>query len=105
MIVRTWRGSATGPGAAAYERHFKDRVVPQLANLAGNRGAWLLRREERGRTELVAITLWQSREAIRAFAGSDIAKAHVEPEARTMLAAFDEIACHYEIVLKIERPA
>ena len=97
MIARTWRGTATVANADAYARHFRDNVAPQLQTLAGNRGAFLLRREAAGRTEFVALTFWNSREAVRAFAGDDIGKAHIEPQARAVLAEFDEQADHYEV--------
>ena len=97
MIARTWRGSATAANADAYARHFRDKVAPQLKALAGNRGAVLLRRDIGQQTEFVALSFWESRDSIRAFAGHDIAKAHVEPQARSVLAAFDEHADHYEV--------
>ena len=100
MIARTWRGIATSANVDAYVRHFAQKVAPAVTALAGHRGAWLLRREVDGRTELLAVTLWESRDAIRAFAGDDIARAHVEPEARAVLSDFDDFACHYEVAFK-----
>ena len=97
MIARTWRGIASGANVDAYARHFRDSVAPQLTALAGNRGAFLLRRDAGQRTEFVALTFWESRDSIRAFAGDDISKAHVEPRARAVLAAFDEHADHYDV--------
>ena len=97
MIARTWRGVAAGVDADAYLRHFVGTVAPGLKQLHGHRGAWLLRREIEGRTEFLAVTLWESREAIHAFAGADIGRAHVEPEARAVLIEFDDFANHYEV--------
>ena len=74
-----------------------ETVFPSLTELAGHRGAWLLRREAGGRTEFLAVTLWESRQSIEAFAGPDIDKAIVEPEARAVLVAFDDFATHYEV--------
>jgi heme-degrading monooxygenase HmoA len=97
MIARTWRGRATADNAPAYVKHFTKTVVPQLEPLPGHRGAYLLRRETEGEVELVALTLWESRAAIEAFAGQDIGRAHVEPRARAMLKSFDDFAEHYEV--------
>ena len=97
MIMRIWRGQATGANADAYVRHFSHTVSASLKTLAGHRGAWLLRREAGGETELIALTLWESRQAIEAFAGSDIDKAIVEPEGRAVLSSFDDFASHYEV--------
>ncbi|MBN9090574.1 MAG: antibiotic biosynthesis monooxygenase [Reyranella sp.] len=97
MIARTWRSSATAANAPAYVKHFTETVVPQLEALPGYRSAYLLRRETDGEIELVALTLWESRAAIEAFAGQDIGRAHVESQARAMLTSFDESADHYEV--------
>lgn len=97
MIARIWRGRATPQNAPAYVKHFTETVVPQLTVLPGHRGAWLMRREMDGAIELVALTLWESRAVIEAFAGSDISRAHVEPQARAVLSSFDDHADHYEV--------
>ncbi len=105
MIARLWRGRAADAAKAdAYVRHFTDTFTAELEGLAGNRGAGLLRREIDGHTEFVALTLWQSREAIEAFTGPDISKSVVEPEARAVLSAFDDFATHYEVAFKSEQP-
>ena len=75
-------------------------VFPSLKRLAGHRGAWLLRRQVDDQTEFLALTLWESLDSIRAFAGDDITTAIVEPEARAVLADFDDFAHHYEVAFK-----
>lgn len=99
MIARLWSGRAQPAKAPDYARHFAQVVAPGLKELAGHRGAWLLRREALGMTEFLAVTLWESRDSIRAFAGSDIDKAHVEPEGRAALANFDDFARHYDVAV------
>jgi len=47
------------------------------------------------------MTKWDSMAAIEAFAGPDPEKALVEPEARAVLASFDEVVTHHEIVSEI----
>ena|SRR5216683_2573233 len=100
MIVRTWRGQATNANADAYFRHVTGTVFPLLKGLAGHHGAWLLRRQVDGQTEFLALTLWESLDSIRAFAGRDVDTAIVEPEARAVLADFDDFAHHYEVAFK-----
>jgi heme-degrading monooxygenase HmoA len=101
MIARIWRGRAEGANAAAYHRHFTETVVPELKALAGHEGAWLLRREVEGQTEFLAVTLWESLDAIRAFAGAAVETAIVEPQARAVLSNFDDFARHYEVAAKV----
>jgi heme-degrading monooxygenase HmoA len=97
-IARLWRGQAdTAANADAYAQHFTQSVVPALKTMSGHQGAWLLRREVDGRTEFLALTLWESRRSIEAFTGPDIDRSVVEPEARAVLVAFDDFATHYEV--------
>lgn len=97
MIARMWRGVATPANAEAYRRHFATNVAPHLKSIAGHQGAWLLRRETNGEVEFLAVTLWNSIETVRQFAGSDPNVAVVEPEARQALSSFDEFVRHYEV--------
>jgi heme-degrading monooxygenase HmoA len=97
MIVRHWRGLAPRATADAYEAHATQTVFPSLKTVAGHRGAWLLRRDTENQVEFVALTLWESSESIKAFAGDDISTAIVEPAGRAALSSFDEFATHYEV--------
>jgi heme-degrading monooxygenase HmoA len=98
MIARLWRGVAVGGNADAYQRHATNTVFPALRDIAGHRGAYLLKRAMGGRTEFLAVTIWDSMDAVRSFAGTDPETAIVEPEARAVLAEFDNFARHYEVV-------
>ena len=98
VIARTWRGTATSEKADGYCRHFMTNVVPHLKEIAGHEGASLLRRQVGGEVEFLAVTLWDSMESIRAFAGRNPDVAVVEPEARAVLTTFDEAVHHYEVV-------
>jgi heme-degrading monooxygenase HmoA len=104
VIAREWRAWAVPPNDAAYEQHFREVVLPHLREIAGCVGAHLLRRESVGEVELVAMSFFESPDAIRAFAGDDLERAVVEPEARRVLARFDERVRHYEIVATFGAP-
>lgn len=97
MIVRTWRCRATPEGADAYERYLTGTVFAGLATIAGHRGVELLRREVDGLVEFVALSFWDSFDAIREYAGENVDLAMVKPEARAMLADFDTFVEHYEL--------
>jgi hypothetical protein len=100
MIARLWRGAASGGNAALYRTHFSEAVLPHLQGLTGFSGAWLLQRHEADDTEFLAVTLWSSADAIRAFTGPDIGIAVVEPEARAVLARADGFATHFEVAIE-----
>ena len=105
MILREWRALATKANAQAYIRFFGQTVVPILETVAGNHGAWLMHRDVEQGVELVALTLWESRDAIRAFGGAEITRARVEPEAQALFIRFDDTVSLYELDLRIDRPA
>jgi heme-degrading monooxygenase HmoA len=104
MIVRMWRGRAKGANADAYERFVTTKVFNTLPAIAGHRGAYLLKRPLDGEVEFVAVTVWESRDAIRTFAGDAIDRAVVEPEARGLLSSFDDFVSHYELAHEAPYP-
>jgi len=99
MIVRTWSATATSAGARQYHRYFADTLLPQLRKLPGFAGGCLLSRELDGTIELTTHTFWESRAAIRAFAGEDITASVVEPEAQSALLDFDRTASHRGVLV------
>src|SRR5262245_19980803 len=98
MIVRAWRGWAAASSGAAYPDHFRRNVLPELKQIAGFLGASLLQRDREGEVEFLVLTRWVSIEAVRAFAGDDVSRAVVEPEAVAALVGFDRSARHYEVI-------
>jgi heme-degrading monooxygenase HmoA len=98
MIARLWRGVASSSvNAEAYQRHVTMKVFPSLAAIQGHRGARVLRRADGGRVEFLVMTLWDSMDAVRRFAGDNPEAAVVEPEARAVLSEYDNFVRHYEV--------
>ena|SRR5436190_23882214 len=98
MIARIWRGmAATSVHAEMYLRHVTKTVFPSLSAIQGHRGARVLRRSVGNGVEFVVMTLWDSMESVRRFAGPNPESAVVEPEARAVLSEYDDFVRHYEI--------
>jgi hypothetical protein len=57
-----------------------------------------LRRANGQEVEFVTIMWFDDLAAVRRFVGEDYARSHVPPEARAVLARFDERAAHYEVL-------
>ena len=100
MIVRTWSARATKAGADAYSAYFENTLLPELRKLSGFSGAYLLARDDGGLVELTAHTMWESLDAIRAFAGDDITTAVVEPEALAVLQHSDATVIHRGVLVR-----
>jgi heme-degrading monooxygenase HmoA len=100
MIARVWKGwASTASDADTYEEHFRSSVMRELSRVDGFLGCRLLRRDDGpdGEIELVAVTFFASLDAVRGFAGDDYETAVVEPEARRVLARFEERSVHYRV--------
>ena len=98
MIARTWHGAVRSPDADAYHRYLLDSGVPDLRNTPGNRGVYVLRRVEGAEAHFFLISLWESLEAIRAFAGGEVERARYYPEDRRYLLALEPRVTHYEVL-------
>jgi heme-degrading monooxygenase HmoA len=100
MIARVWRCTGSRDKAADYLAHFEHSVAEELNSIDGYRGAYVLRRDLDDGVELTVQTLWESIDAIRAFAGEQIEQAVVAPAAQTVLRSYDLTVTHYEVLLK-----
>lgn len=98
MLARTWKGAVRREDAEAYTRYLEETGVAEYASTDGNRGVWMLRRDVENRTEFVMFTLWESLDAVRAFAGEDYEVAVFYPEDDKFLIDRDLTAQHFEVV-------
>ena len=98
MIVRAWRGRAAGMNAKAYVDHFRNHVLPELNGIDGFQGASLLRKDCGTEVEYLVLSRWVSMDAVRNFAGDEVEKAVVEPQAVAALIDFDRQVEHYLVV-------
>jgi heme-degrading monooxygenase HmoA len=98
MIARVWRGAVRGEDADAYADYMRRTGVSDYAATDGNRGVWMLRRKDGESAEFVMFTLWDSIDAVRAFAGADYVQAVFYPDDDAYLVERDLEARHYEVV-------
>jgi heme-degrading monooxygenase HmoA len=99
MIGRLWHGWTTVDDAPRYEEHLRDETFPGLRDIDGYVDGYLLRRDSGDRVDFTVLTLWESLDAIRAFAGDDYETAVVPDAARRALRGFDERVTHYHVAL------
>ena len=98
MIVRMWFGRAHPDTAGSYAEHVTQRVLPSIATIPGHRGALVLRRDAGRETEFAVLTMWDSLDAVKTFAGPQPDIAVVEPAAKALLSTFDDTVRHFEVV-------
>lgn len=98
MIARTWHGVTPASKADAYHEYLEESGVKEYRRTKGNRGVYVLRRIRGGRADFFLISLWDSYESIRAFAGDDVEKARYFPKDREFLLEFEPTVTHYEVL-------
>ena len=98
MIARTWTGVVRRADADAYADYIRETGFAEYGRTAGNVGAWMLRHDEDGRTEFLTLSMWDSVESVKAFAGEDIEAAVLYPEDERYLVGGASSVVHYEVV-------
>jgi len=100
VIARIWNGRTVPGNAGAYVAHLRDHTFPALSAIPGHRGGYVLTRARGPIVEFTVMTLWESLDAIRRFAGDDDPEAAVVPPAApALLASYDARAVHWEVAL------
>lgn len=101
MIARLWHGKVLLDKATAYHQYLLATGLPDYACVEGNRGVWLLKRDEGNITHYYTLTHWDDLEAIKKFAGEDYTKARYYPEDKDYLLEFEPEVIHYEVLEQI----
>lgn len=96
-VVRIWEGRVPRDKADDYIGLMHSVALPDYRAIPGNRGAYVLRRDDEAVTRVTMLTFWESLDAIRAFAGEPVERAKYYDFDREFLLAFPETAVHYEI--------
>jgi heme-degrading monooxygenase HmoA len=95
VIARIWKGAVRQDDGDAYAEYMQTTGIPGYATAAGNRGVWMLRRDIDDKTEFLMFTLWDSLDAVKAFAGNDYEIAVFYPEDERFLVERDATSSHY----------
>ncbi len=102
MIARTWHGVVPAGKADEYHRFLLETGVPDYRGTPGNRGVFVLRRAEGEVAHFLLLTLWDSWDAIGAFAGDDVERARYYPEDPDFLLELEPTVTHYEVLTAIQ---
>ncbi len=98
MIARIWHGVTAGSKAEQYLVYLNETGIPDYRATEGNQGVYVLRRIEESRAHFLLLTLWESLDAIKQFAGPDFEKARYYPEDDEYLMERELTVNHYEVV-------
>lgn len=98
MIARIWHGVTREPDASEYFEFLERTGLRDYLATPGNRGVWVLRRTKGGRAHFLLMSLWDSLDSIRAFAGPDVARARYYPEDDRFLIEKESTVEHYDVL-------
>jgi heme-degrading monooxygenase HmoA len=98
MIARIWHGVTPSSKAEQYLVYLNETGIPDYRATEGNQGVVVLRRIQGTRAHFLLLTLWESLDAIKQFAGPDFKKARYYPEDDEYLLERELTVDHYEVV-------
>ncbi|HEY5615290.1 MAG TPA: antibiotic biosynthesis monooxygenase [Bacteroidota bacterium] len=98
MIARIWRGRVPASKADSYHEYLKKTGLDDYRLTPGNKGVTVLRRVKGDEAEFLLITLWDSYESIKKFAGAGYEKARYYPEDKDFLLEFEPNVSHFDVL-------
>lgn len=96
IVAREWKGRVASARADEYYAYLVEGVKKMRA-IAGYLGVEVMRRDEPSAVGFTVISYWETREAIKAYAGEDIEKPHHLPRDREMLLELPDRVRHYDV--------
>ncbi|HLM55883.1 MAG TPA: antibiotic biosynthesis monooxygenase family protein [Pyrinomonadaceae bacterium] len=96
VVAREWKGRVASARADDYHSYLLGGVA-KLRSTRGCLGVQVMRRDEAGAVGFTVISYWESREAIKAYAGQDIEKPHHLPKDRELLLELPTRVLHYDV--------
>jgi heme-degrading monooxygenase HmoA len=98
VVARMWHGRTLTAKADEYYAYLKQAGIDKIELIEGNLGAQVLRRTDGNITEFTVISYWESREAIKKFAGDDIEKTHFLPKDAQYLLELEPKVKHFDVL-------
>jgi heme-degrading monooxygenase HmoA len=95
-----WHGVTDASRAHEYLDYLEKTGVAEYQETEGNRGVYVLQRVDRECAHFLLLTFWDSEDAIKRFAGSEIEKAKYYPEDEKFLLELEPTVTHYDVLLQ-----
>jgi heme-degrading monooxygenase HmoA len=98
-VARLWHGRTLESRADEYASYMYEEGVKKIRSTRGNLGVQVFRRIHDGIAEFTTISYWESRDAIRAYAGNDIAKARHLAKDPEYLLELEPTVTHFDVLI------
>ena len=100
MIARIWQGTVLKSKSEEYLLNQRENGIRDYKKTEGNKGVYILTRDEGDKTHYQLLTLWDSIESIKKFAGNDYEKARYYPEDKNYLLELEEKVQHFNVEIE-----
>ena len=97
MIVRTWHGRTRLSDWDAYESFMKKRAAPDYSSVDGLQQLFFTLRDEGDVSHFLLITVWDTLEAVKKFAGDDPSVAKYYPEDDRFLLEKEDHSLNHQV--------
>ncbi len=95
-----WHGKVPKELSESYHQYLLKTGLIDYQATSGNRGVFLLKKEEEGITHFYTLTFWDDLASIEQFAGQDHLKARYYPEDKDYLLEFEAEVTHFDVLEK-----
>ena len=96
-IARLWHGKISIEKADEYEKFLIERAVPDYGSVEGLLKLYFTRKDENEVAHFLLITIWDSQDAVKKFAGPQPEIAKYYPEDDDFLLEKEKYVSMYEI--------
>ena len=100
MIARILQGTVLKSKSEEYLLNQRENGIRDYKKTEGNKGVYILTRDEGDKTHYQLLTLWDSIESIKKFAGNDYEKARYYPEDKNYLLELEEKVQHFNVEIE-----
>ncbi|MDG6990681.1 MAG: hypothetical protein JRM99_04585 [Nitrososphaerota archaeon] len=100
-VARVWHGVTPRVKRDEFIRYVGGTGMKDLKSTKGNRGAYLFTRDVGDNTEFLLVSLWDSEESIKGFAGEDVKKAKYYKRDSEYLAELEPSVAHFSVAGKV----
>ncbi len=97
MIVRMWHGRVNSSNSDEYAEFMKQRAAPDYGSVRGLQKLYFLRKDDGDVTHFLLVTVWDSMESVKKFAGENPETAKYYPEDDEFLLEKEPHSALYEL--------
>jgi heme-degrading monooxygenase HmoA len=96
-VARVWHGVTPRVKRDEFIHYVGETGIKDLRKSKGNLGAYLFTRDVGDNTEFLLVSLWDSEDSIKSFAGDDIRKPKYYKRDSELLAELEPSVTHFRV--------